>query len=372
MPLEGLSKRAAKRAAKKTGGKPQRQGGPAAPAVPAVGNAAKLRAAKAAADKAKFIASKIGLSKEQQVEQGLASGGYEGEVDWETLKIKGTCTTVEKEFLRLTGPPDPATVRPEPILRLALAGLKAKWKSGCSYRHAKSQLKAIRQDLVVQLIRSDLTVEAYEVCARIALEKNDRTEFNQCQTQLILLYQEGLTGSYYEFLAYRILYYVYNGSVLDSTYLLASLTEEDLSHPDVLHATQVMAAATSGNYARFFRLYTTAPNMGAYVMDYATHAMRIKALTFMARGFRPNVALSFVRDLLLFDDDEECVAFIQAAGGVVEGWTGPAGETGASTTAPSPTPGPDGAAKPCVWNTVASKIESFKQVVPEPEEDEPE
>ncbi len=45
-----------------------------------------------------------------------------------------------------------------------------------------------------------------------------------------------------------------------------------------------MAAATSGNYARFFRLYTTAPNMGAYVMDYATHAMRIKALTFMARG----------------------------------------------------------------------------------------
>ena len=89
-------------------------------------------------------------------------------------------------------------------------------------------------------------------------------------------------------------------------------------------------------------------------------------------SFRPNVALSFVRDLLLFDDDEECVAFIQAAGGVVEGWTGPAGETGASTTAPSPTPGLDGAAKPCVWNTVASKIESFKQVVPEPEEDEPE
>jgi hypothetical protein len=27
----------------------------------------------------------------------------QGEVDWETLKIKGTCTTVEKEFLRLTG-----------------------------------------------------------------------------------------------------------------------------------------------------------------------------------------------------------------------------------------------------------------------------
>jgi hypothetical protein len=40
-------------------------------------------------------------------------------------------------------------------------------------------------------------------------------------------------------------YYIYNGSVLDSTYLLASLTEDDLSHPDVLHATQVCGSARS-------------------------------------------------------------------------------------------------------------------------------
>ena len=88
-------------------------------------------------------------------------------------------------------------------------------------------------------------------------------------------------------------------------------------------------------------------------------------------SFRPSVALSFVRDLLLFDDDEECVAFIQAAGGVVEGWAGP-GVDGAVAAA-SAGVGPDGAPappKPCVWNTVASKIEAFKQVIPEPDEDD--
>jgi hypothetical protein len=35
-------------------------------------------------------------------------------------------------------PPDPATVRPEPILRLAVDAVKAKWKAGCPYRHATS------------------------------------------------------------------------------------------------------------------------------------------------------------------------------------------------------------------------------------------
>ena len=64
-------------------------------------------------------------------------------------------------------------------------------------------------------------------------------EFNQCQTQLILLYKEGLTGCWHEFLAYRILYYIFNGSVLDSSYLLGSLTPDDYAHPAVQHALQV-------------------------------------------------------------------------------------------------------------------------------------
>jgi len=33
------------------------------------------------------------------------------------LTIKGTCTTVEKPFFRLTSAPDPAKVRAEPVLK---------------------------------------------------------------------------------------------------------------------------------------------------------------------------------------------------------------------------------------------------------------
>jgi len=34
--------------------------------------------------------------------------------------VQGTCATVEKKYLRLTSAPDPKTVRPEPVLKLAV------------------------------------------------------------------------------------------------------------------------------------------------------------------------------------------------------------------------------------------------------------
>lgn len=69
------------------------------------------------------------------------------------MTVKGTCTEVAKNYFRLTSAPDPAKVRPEPVLKQALKMLKHKWETKASdYIYIDDQFRSLRQDLTVQRI----------------------------------------------------------------------------------------------------------------------------------------------------------------------------------------------------------------------------
>jgi hypothetical protein len=252
--------------------------------------------------------------------------------------IVGTCEALEKRYFRLIGPPHPSSVRPEGILRKALASLVSKHRDGVKYLYISDQLKSIRQDLSVQHIRNALTIEVYEFNARLALENGDPGEFNQCQTQLEVLYKtEELTTNQVstegkndldvnggenstfssrclEFSSYRILYSLYTGDPIDPSVQLSRLTSKERLNPWVRHSMNVVAAFVSDNFSYFFSLYRNAPNMSSYLMDWLSHKIRTRALLALSRSVKTHIPIPFLRSSLCFESDSDCATFLKKMG----------------------------------------------------------
>lgn len=253
----------------------------------------------------------------------------DSESDMATGPVVGTNQSLEKSYFRLTAPPKAETVRPQSVLEKTLVLLRNKWKEEKNYNYICNQFKSLRQDLTVQHIKNPFTVKVYETHARIALEKGDLGEYNQCQTQLKALYLQKLGGNPGEFLGYRILYFVYTCNKTDMNDLLAELTPADKAQKAVKHALEVRSSLAMGNYHKFFRLYLQAPNMGGYLMDMFIERERLHALANISRAYAPcppspaspltvnrymSVALRFLTDELGFESDGECRQFLNDHG----------------------------------------------------------
>ncbi|KAI9732284.1 MAG: hypothetical protein M1818_007604 [Claussenomyces sp. TS43310] len=208
--------------------------------------------------------------------------------------VVGRCEVLEKRYLRLTAAPNPDLVRPLHILKQTLDLLKKKWRKEGNYSYICDQFKSLRQDLTVQHIKDKFTVEVYEIHARIALEKADLGEYNQCQTQLRALYAQNLGGNPVEFKAYRILYFIHTCNRTALNDVLADLTIAEKEEAPIKHALDVRSALALGNYHKFFRLYLETPNMGAYLMDI----------------YKPAVTLRFITEELGFESDADAAQFI--------------------------------------------------------------
>lgn len=197
-----------------------------------------------------------------------------------TKRLKGTCLSLEKPYLRLTSAPKPSSVRPLKILKDALRMVKEKYIADTDYSYICNQLKSIRQDLTVQSIFNKFTVHVYETHGRIALESGDLSEYNQCSSRLQDLKRQGLKLSEDEFDCYRILYCLLQENKLELVEVMRELAikaiESSASLPDMIDkesgslcapstavrfALDVVRAVRSNNVTRFFLLYKNAPNL---------------------------------------------------------------------------------------------------------------
>eukprot|EP01017_Pseudomicrothorax_dubius_P011562 TRINITY_DN1434_c0_g3_i1.p1 TRINITY_DN1434_c0_g3~~TRINITY_DN1434_c0_g3_i1.p1 ORF type:complete len:673 (+),score=92.70 TRINITY_DN1434_c0_g3_i1:64-2082(+) len=242
------------------------------------------------------------------------------DIDFEELaekwKVIGTCKTLEKSYLRLTEQPDPATVRPEPVLREAMKALLKKWKDGkAEYHFVSDQFRAMRQDLVVQHIKNDLTVKIYEHNARISLECHDFGQFNQCLNQLHALYRDGIKGHFYEFIGYRMMSLIFSNNKYQFSKQLEELAKVDFEAPEISFALDLKSCLSLGNVTRIFKMYKTGPNLTPYVFDLFILKLRVWALAIISKAYGDKIELEYISELLAFNEQADCKKFIIETGG---------------------------------------------------------
>ncbi|KAJ7743121.1 SAC3/GANP/Nin1/mts3/eIF-3 p25 family-domain-containing protein [Mycena metata] len=230
-------------------------------------------------------------------------------MDWDRHTIVGTSKEIFKDYLRLTAEPKPEQIRPYPILQQTLLELKNRFREKTPYNWICSQFKSLRQDLTVQRIKNEFTVQVYEIHGRIALECGDMVEYNQCQATLKTLYELGIPGRVEEFTAYRILMLLHGRNRSELNLYVGQLTPKQKADSAVQHALSVQRALAMGNYHALFVLYSTSPNMGAYIMDHFVARERAKALMVMSKAYK-SISLSFIQQELFFDSAEQAREFL--------------------------------------------------------------
>ncbi|XP_053991660.1 uncharacterized protein LOC128883387 isoform X2 [Hylaeus volcanicus] len=226
--------------------------------------------------------------------------------------VVGKSQLLEKEYLRLCGPPDPALVRPEHILKQSFSYCLEKWENGQNYRFIEEQFRSIRQDLMVQGIKNSFTVLVYETNAKIALKNLDLGQFNQCQTQLHELYKQLSFDmkAKEEFLCYRLLYLTLTNMNHDLLKLLGEITVEEKNLPGILYADCCRRALVEGNCHRFFRLFKIGPFLTSTLISIFINKLRMTYLVILSRAHY-DISLSFLQKELMFDSLKECRQFLQ-------------------------------------------------------------
>lgn len=233
--------------------------------------------------------------------------------------IVGTCQTLEKSYLRLTSEPNPELVRPLNILKKAYTLLMEKHqKKEVTYTYLCDQFKAIRQDLRVQMIENKFTVKVYETHARLALVNGDLGEFNQCQSRLLILFENPniKKTSFEEFMSYLILYHMLteDNAAITSLRLKLRLHHNDtFKHSLVQKSFQLAEARLRGNYHLFMKVCDSITSLGKHLINAFIEKEILKSLNTICRSYN-QISVEFLKDELHFPTTETVALFFNKKG----------------------------------------------------------
>ncbi|KAL7720396.1 Leukocyte receptor cluster member [Entamoeba marina] len=211
--------------------------------------------------------------------------------DFSLYEDKGPVSKRDKNK-NLIGEARSEDVRPKHVLKKSLKFVLSKFHKENDYDYVCDQLKAIRQDLTLQHINDDFTIQVYTIHSEISIQNEDISEFMQCASTLRKLFKlqrlPPTNDKLLMYTAYTILFNIDSKNVTSTASYsqIIEIPHEALTHPDILFVLQVKKNITL-----------------LIIMNISTYIF--------ISSIRPSIPFDHYKKLLFFDTDEECIAFNQ-------------------------------------------------------------
>ncbi|KYQ96728.1 SAC3/GANP family protein [Tieghemostelium lacteum] len=228
--------------------------------------------------------------------------------------IVGTCKTFEKNYERLTSAPKPELVRSLVTLETWFPKLLNKYENTKNYDYTINQLKSIRQDLIVQNIRSEFALNVYENNAKISLENQDFNEFSQCISQIKLLYEKyPLSSNQIEFIQFDLLFnLIFNE--FDLFLLLKNLNVTLLENEMVKETMEIIKSTFTQNFHRFSNYYKNCNNKYSKIIleRILKDKFRDQTLNTMIKSYKPSIEYSLLEKELSFSQRDDLLTYLES------------------------------------------------------------
>ncbi|EKE40691.1 SAC3/GANP family protein, partial [Entamoeba nuttalli P19] len=234
----------------------------------------------------------------------------------ENDNLIGTSQELEKHYFRIKGEAKSSEVRPLQVLYKSLNYVLTKYKENKKYDYICDQLKAIRQDLTLQHIENEFSIQVYEIHSDISLENNDVSEFIQCASALKQLYKKfGYSND-----NPKVIFYISamilcnmdskNVSPITNYSLLREIPIEILLNPNIQFVLNVKRAFDNGEYFTYLKLFKEAIPKFKVIMKLAIEKVRLKGLMLLFMSIGGVIEVNDVMDFLSFSNEEEYHEFI--------------------------------------------------------------
>eukprot|EP01064_Diplonema_japonicum_P021594 TRINITY_DN31166_c0_g1_i1.p1 TRINITY_DN31166_c0_g1~~TRINITY_DN31166_c0_g1_i1.p1 ORF type:complete len:355 (+),score=62.73 TRINITY_DN31166_c0_g1_i1:60-1067(+) len=233
------------------------------------------------------------------------------------VPIVGTSQELEKTYRRGEGNVEPSQVRPLEILDKSFNLVVSRKESNLTttYPYIKDQLKSIRQDLLVQNIRTEFSWKVYLFALKEALLNKDVDEVSQCLTQLKGLEKiEGLKeGCVMEVKAYRLLFYCLRENTMVLQKELGDLTKRSRAFGCIKHAIAFVNSYCSFDYCMLKKLILRAPKQSMQVITIFLPTLREAVLLRILKAYR-TLTKPELSSLLFFPSESSVAPYMKSFG----------------------------------------------------------